>query len=721
MRRGAGVFLLCLLAGCGSVSVETEPESPETRCARLRDSADSLCELGLYDLATEAYVSAALALEPGNPARMEMTRMAAAVCPGPNREVAALLLEFPDSVNVFQALRLGGAFAALELQERILSRSTPHSEYAALAAAEALVGDGSFQEAVVFLSHAGDNLPGTAGEDHLTLSYRVALGTGDTATQEALWRRAGSLDGDEVPSALFHFRGMHRHAAGLSGWQDDLVESVVLWPAGDIHGAGYEVLKETLLADPTVASRVAEHYYGGGMWNQLNEIALQSQAPPAHLYYLAARTRDRLGRYDEAVRMLSEYIRRWPQGADAPDAVINLARSRAAQGQVDEALDLFGLYERSWPTHTRISNLPWYRGSLLFENGLFERSVPYFRQTLSLYPGNTTADDAHFYLCLALLKTGDPSAPDELARFIARWTESVYSPPARFYYGRLLHRAGNPEGRVVLETLIADKPESLPAFFAREYLGLPPWKPGFTSEPLGTWMTRNGRAPAVPPRSALTGAFLVEAGRRDWAIDLFRAAETEVGGAFRLAPFYAEHGVWERGPWAAYTMWSLEGANRPLELWRLRYPMAWGELVESACERYGLDPLLVFSIMKQESGFSPGVYSTAGARGLLQMIPSTSEYVADRRGWEHFTPDALYDPPVSVEYGTACISDYSGEMGGGVFETLAAYNGGPHNAVRWGAGSAPPEEFFARITFNETKKYVEMVFHNYEIYRAIWP
>lgn len=718
MRRGAGVFLLILVAGCGSVSVETPPESPETRSARLRASADSLCELGFFDLAAEAYAGAALVLEPGSPARMELALSAAAVCPGPNREVAALLLERPDSLTVFHALRLGGSFAALELRETILSGSTPHSEYAALAAAEALVGAGMLNDAAAFLSHAGENLPGAAGSDHLVLSYRVALGTGDTATQETLRRRAGS--GNEVSSALLHCRGMHRHSAGLPGWRDDLVESVSLWPAGDIHGAAYEVLKETLFSDPAMASRVAEHYYGGGMWNQLTEIALQSPNPPAHLYYLAARTRDRLGRYDEAIRMLSEYIRRWPQGADAPDAVINLARSRAALGQVDEALDLFDLYERSWPSHTRMSNLPWYRGSLLFENGLFERSVPFFRQTLAQYPGNTTADDAHFYLCLALLKTGDPTAADELARFIARWNESVYSPPARFYYGRLLHQAGNPAGRVTLEALIADKPESLPAFFARAYLGLPPWRPAFTTEPLEQWMTRNNRAPAVPPASAVTGAFLVEAGRRDWAIDLFRAAETEVGGAFRLGPFYAEHGVWERGPWAAYTMWSLEGANRPLELWRLRYPMAWGELVESACERYGLDPLLVYSIMKQESGFSPGVYSTAGARGLLQMIPSTSEYVADQRGWEHFTPDALYDPPVSIEYGTACISGYSDEMGGGVFETLAAYNGGPHNAVRWGAGSASPEEFFARITFNETKKYVELVFHNYTIYRAIW-
>lgn len=721
MRGGAGALLLCLLAGCGSVSVETEPESPEILSARLKAAADSLCAGGQYGPAAQAYIAAAQALAPGDPARMELALAAAGVCPGPNHDAAVLLLESPDSISVFRAIRLGGAFAAMELGEMILSGETPHSEYAALAAAEALVEEGMFHEAAGFLLHAGDNLPGGAGEDHLVLSYRAALGTGDTAMQETLWRRASSLEETEVLSTLLHFRGMHRLAAGLPGWEDDLVESIELWPAGDMHGRAYDALKPSLLADPSMASRVAGQFYEGGMWNQLNEIAIESTNPPSHLFYLAARTRDRLGLYDEAIGMLSEYIRRWPQGADAPDAVINLARSRAALGQVGEALELFDLYERSWPSHVRIGNLPWYRGSLLFENGMYERSVPYFRRTLDLYPGNTTADDAHFYLCLALLKTGDPSAPDELARFIARWTESVYSPPARFYYGRLLHQSGDPEGRALLEALIAEKPESLPAFFAREYLGLPPWTPVFTSEPLGEWMARNNRAPAPPPPSALTGAFLIAAGRREWAVELFRTAETEVGGAFRLGPFYAEHGVWERGPWAAYTMWSLEGANRPLELWRLRYPRAWGELVEPACERYGLDPLLVFGIMKQESGFSPGVYSTAGARGLLQMIPSTSEHVADRMGWEHFSPDALYDPSVSVEYGTACISGYSGEMGGGVFETLAAYNGGPHNAVRWGAGSASPEEFFSRITFNETKKYVEMVFHNYTVYRAIWP
>lgn len=721
MRPASAAILLWVISGCGSVPVETPLERPEITSARLALAADSLVAAGRQESAGRAYVSAALLLPPGSPLRAELAWKAAGASTGQNPEAAALLLENPDSLAVFHALRLGGPVTAMELKPLILSRGTPYWDYAALVAAEALVTAGKFNDALEFLTLAGEGLPGAAGRDQMVLSYRAALGTGDTAMQESLWRRTEALGNRELSSVFRHHRGMHRLSLGLSGWENDLVASLELWPAGDIHGAAYLAIREDLLRNPSFASEVAEHYYAGGMWNQLHQIAVESPDPPPNLYYLAARTRDRLGLYEEAQRMLSEYLRRWPQGPDAPDAAINLARSLAAMGRVDEAMARFDSYQRNWPGHVRISNLPWYRGSLLAENGQWQRALPYFRETLARYPGNTTADDAHFYLCLGLIKTGDPTAADELARFISRWPESVYSPPARFYYGTVLAEAGNPEGRAVLERLISEKPESLPAAFAREYLRIPAWEPHFIHEPLEHWMTRNNRAPAQPPESAVTGAFLVAAGRRPWALDLFRAAETEVGGAFRLGPFYARHRVWERGPWAAYTMWSLEGGNRPLELWRLRYPMAWEEEVRNACERYGLDPLMIWSIMKQESGFSPGVYSTAGARGLLQMIPGTSEYVAAEMGWDHFSPDELYEPAVSIEYGTACISGYSREMGGLVHETLAAYNGGPHNALRWGAGTADTREFYSRITFNETKKYVEIVSHNYAIYRAIWP
>ncbi len=715
------ILLLTLLTGCGSVPVETPQESPETRSLRLAGMADSLAAQGQYAEAVEAYVTSAMLLPPGDPRRAVLARKAAAASREPNLTVARLLIESPDSVTVFEALRLGGGDVAPELGPLVLSGEAPYGEYASLAVAECLVNAGRFVEAREFLTYSGDNLPGRAGTDHLILSYRVALGTGDTSLQETLWRRAEALGNSEMSAAMRHHRGMHKRSMGYEGWENDLLASFDLWPAGDMHAAAYAVLRETLFNDPVMASSVAENFYGGGLWNELYEIAIRSPNPPPNLHYLAGRTRDRLGFYREAADMLSEHLRRWPRGAEAPDAAINLGRSLAALGMVEEALDVFDTYQEKWPSHVRISNLPWYRGSLLAENGHWERALPYFRETIARYPGNTTADDAHYYLCVGLMKTGDPGAAQEFSSFIERWTQSVYRSSARYWYGRLLLEAGDSRGQSVLQGLVADSPESLPAVFAREYLNLPPWQPHYTGEPLEEWMTRNNRAPAAPPEEALAGAYLSSVGRRAWAQDLFRAAESRVGGAFRLGPFYARHEIWERGPWAAYTMWSLEGSERPLELWRLRYPKAWEAQVAEAGQRYHIDPLLIYSIMKQESGYSPWVYSTAGARGLLQMIPSTSEYVAAERGWEGFTPDMLYIPSVSIEYGIACISSYRDQMGGDIRETLAAYNGGPHNALRWGAGRVAPEEFFGRITFNETKKYVEIVSHNYTIYRSIWP
>ena len=174
-------------------------------------------------------------------------------------------------------------------------------------------------------------------------------------------------------------------------------------------------------------------------------------------------------------------------------------------------------------------------------------------------------------------------------------------------------------------------------------------------------------------------------------------------------------------PAAAWRMWSLaDDGTRPLELWQLRYPEAWPHIVVPVCRRWGFDPLLAWAIMKQESAFQPACYSTAGARGLIQMIPSTSEYVARENGWGGYSPDRLYRPEVSLEYGIAYLSGVAADLGH-LHVTLAGYNGGPHNAARWGAGEVSPEMFFSRITYNETKRYTEIVAHNYDVYRAIYP
>ncbi len=362
------------------------------------------------------------------------------------------------------------------------------------------------------------------------------------------------------------------------------------------------------------------------------------------------------------------------------------------------------------------------QGISLAQNGHWERAIPHFQETLDRYPGNSTADDAQFHIAMALMKTGRAvEAMEAFGNFNARWTQSVYRPASRYWYGVLKLQGGDDSGRGVLERLISDKPESLPAVFAREYLGLPPGGHTMSMSPFRSgWPGTADRRRS--PGGRMDGVFLSSVGCRKWALDLFRYAEEQVGDVYRLAPFYLHQGIWERGPSAAWRIWSLENDNRPLELWRLRYPDAWRDEVLFETERRGMDPLLLWSIMKQESAFQPNCFSTAGARGLIQMIPSTSEYVALEQGFSHdYSPDILYDPATSIMYGTACISSYSEDFQGDLTGTLAAYNGGPHNALLWGWGRMPSEEFYSLITFNETRKYVEIVSHNYVVYKHIWP
>jgi soluble lytic murein transglycosylase len=332
-----------------------------------------------------------------------------------------------------------------------------------------------------------------------------------------------------------------------------------------------------------------------------------------------------------------------------------------------------------------------------------------------------TADDSHFYLCLGLYKLGRRSeAGEAFAGFLSRWSRSVYRDAARYWMGRIMLESGDPEGREVLLSLVSERELTLPASFARSYLGMPAWRPRLSPLDLESWMDSVGVRPVAPPPSALRGRTLQRSGLRRWAVGEYRKAEDEVGGAAPLALFYLANEAWERMPSAAWELWSLgEDMGRPRELWMLRYPRAWESLVVRVCDRYGFDPLLAWAIMKQESAFQPSCYSTAGARGLIQMIPSTSEYLAMQRGWDDYTPDRLYLPEVSVEYGVAYLSEVASGFGHTI-ETLAAYNGGPHNAQRWGAHRESPEEFFSRITYNETKLYTEIVSHNYQVYGSIY-
>jgi tetratricopeptide (TPR) repeat protein len=516
--------LVLSLSGCRttqSIDDGYDGLSAVEKSVFLEASADSQYLAGSVTEARETLVYAALLRQPGDPERDRLVLRAAYLTDERSPVCARLLLQSPDSLSGFRALMLGGADVVPDLVPGMFSGDHPLPEYLALAAADSLLADGEPGMALELLRHVPEGLPGRADRDRRVALYTALLLTGDTRSADSLMNTVPD-DDPEILSELYHARGMARIRE--PGYMDDLLESFRLWPAGDMHAEAYHTIRYFLLQDSLLASEVADPFYSGGLWNELYDIATSSDNPPSHLYYLAARTRDRLGFYTQAIAMLGHYLDTWPDGADAANATIYLGRNLANVGQVEEGVLWLEEFGRDYPSNPRQGNLPWYIGSLLAENGYWEEALPWLERSFRQNSGNVTADDAHFYYCLGLMKLGRAEeAALEFGYFNERWTNSVYRPSSRYWRGRLFMETGRTdEGRGVLERLIDDKPESLPAEFAREYLGLPPWEPVSTGETLADWMTRYGRPPADPPESALRGLLLLRAGYRNWAIGEFR-------------------------------------------------------------------------------------------------------------------------------------------------------------------------------------------------------
>ena len=160
----------------------------------------------------------------------------------------------------------------------------------------------------------------------------------------------------------------------------------------------------------------------------------------------------------------------------------------------------------------------------------------------------------------------------------------------------------------------------------------------------------------------------------------------------------------------------------PLGLQRLAYPFPFAELIRAEAAKHDLDPRLLAAIMRQESRFETGAASSAGAQGLMQVMPGTAESIAGQLGWPNFEPQQAYWPYVNVAFGAYYVQQWLRNFDDSVFTALAAYNGGPGNASVWHKWASQDDDLLAAlININETRTYVQAVWSNYEAYARLYP
>ena len=148
---------------------------------------------------------------------------------------------------------------------------------------------------------------------------------------------------------------------------------------------------------------------------------------------------------------------------------------------------------------------------------------------------------------------------------------------------------------------------------------------------------------------------------------------------------------------------------------RSRYPLEYEQVIDAYAADRHLDPTLVAAVIYAESRFDPNVRSSAGAVGLMQLLPETGEFIARSTGGTGFVEADLRDPDINVRYGTWLLDHLRARYDGDVETALAAYHAGPTNVDEWRRNGTG-------IEFPETRAYVDEVLRVKRVYaRAYGP
>ncbi len=207
------------------------------------------------------------------------------------------------------------------------------------------------------------------------------------------------------------------------------------------------------------------------------------------------------------------------------------------------------------------------------------------------------------------------------------------------------------------------------------------------------------------------------------------AVQQDPAESFRLGNYLVDLGAYRSGIQALRQVLTLAGLEQhsasltaPIYFRHIRYGLYYSEIIFPAAQEYNFDPLFITSVVRQESLFEGFVRSSAGARGLMQIIPSTGAGIAEQMGWPPgYTSEDLYSPYINVRMGTFYLNS-NRKLLNDYYAMLAGYNAGPGNAAIWQtlAASDDPDLLLEIIRFQETRDYIRYIYEAYNIYQNLY-
>jgi soluble lytic murein transglycosylase len=428
-----------------------------------------------------------------------------------------------------------------------------------------------------------------------------------------------------------------------------------------------------------------------------------------------------LGSYKVAAKTLLDFVAGAPNSELAADYLMSAARIYERDANYKEALQIWARVANEYPSSEQASTAVFLMGIIYYRIGDIGSALDSFKRSLTLSVRAEDQARGYFWAGKSQQKLGNQEAA------MNAWREAQNHDPAGYYSERardlLVERA--PFTPPISSNLTPD--------LQTERRDADSWVRLTFNLPADTDLS--GMGPLATDPRIIRGTELWQLGFYEDARLEFENLRSELeskkdpAGSYRLTNYLLDLGLYRSAVFAARQVLTLAGLDEhsesmmaPPYFGHMRYGLYYSDIVIPDAQTNGFDPLFIFSVIRQESLFEGFINSNAGARGLMQIVPSTGAQIVSQLGWPiNYNENDLYRPDVSVAFGTHYLANNRNLLGGDLYAALAAYNGGPGNSLQWKELSGnDPDLFLETVRFEETRNYIRNIYEIYVIYKRLY-
>jgi len=616
------------------------------------------------------------------------------------------MLEVPDAARLERELLVAEAAKLLDDRERAIS---------ALRGIVEVEGDAPLEPA---LSLAGLLLERSAGEG----DFEQALGLARRVRAAALPGRELARRAEQVEQrALAALPAARRAALAVPSPEERLAQVNALLRARDY--AAVELAATELFASLPPARR-------------FERVGCEAELS-------LAKARSQARRSDVAVDGLKAARERCRADDLAARIWFVSGRYAMSANRDADAVAYFAEVEKRFPENSLADDSRFHAAQCYLELGAEDRLVELLSTMAERYPNGDMVAEGLFRLALRRM---DRSAWSEALQLLDRgvtWVGDSDSSRGfdlvgreRYFRARALEALGKKtEARAELAELVRTFPLSY--YMLHAYSRLKALDPALAREVLNGVRAESESEPfRIVRRHELdrTGFSrmleLLRIGELDFALKELDAlgigrSETAAEVLWGAALVYGR---------AGFTRFSADLAKRRLsdiarrwptagweKAWQVAYPRPYADIVQSEAKTHGVDPALVYAVMREESAFDPDAVSLANAYGLMQLIVPTAKSLA-KQDKITVTPTTLRRPKVNVALGCRMLAQLSERFSDNSLLAIPAYNAGPGRPARW-VKERPSADFdlwVELVPFAETRRYTKRVLSSRAVYAFLY-